>query len=132
MACTGCVPSKFLIHRANVAHTVRTSARFHVNGHGEPGVDLAAIVADKDALIDKHRDEALGNARVARDLTLIAGEARFVGPREVALGERRLTSERIFVATGMRPEVPDIPSRPERRFSRSSMSAAGMFSLPAR
>jgi pyruvate/2-oxoglutarate dehydrogenase complex dihydrolipoamide dehydrogenase (E3) component len=106
---TGCVPSKFLIHRANVAHTVRTSARFHVNGHGEPGVDLAAIVADKDALIDKHRDEALGNARVARDLTLIAGEARFVGPREVALGERRLTSERIFVATGMRPEVPDIP-----------------------
>ena len=37
---TGCVPSKFLIHRANVAHTVRTSARFHVNGHGEPGVDL--------------------------------------------------------------------------------------------
>jgi len=106
---TGCVPSKFLIHRANVAHTVRVSARFHVNGHGEPAVDLAAIVADKDALIHEHRDEALGNARRARDLTLIEGEARFIGPREVAVGERRLTADRIFVATGMRPEVPDIP-----------------------
>lgn len=105
---TGCVPSKFLIHRANVAHTVRTSARFHVNGHGEPGVGLAAIVADKDELIGEHRNEALGNARRARDLTLIEGEARFIGPREVEVGERRLRSERIFVATGMRPEVPDI------------------------
>src|SRR5919106_1294946 len=106
---TGCVPSKFLIHHASVAHSIRTSARFHVNGHGEPGIDLAAIVADKDALIDEHRDEALGNARRARDLTLIEGEARFLGPREVVVGERRLTAERIFVATGMRPEVPDIP-----------------------
>ena len=105
----GCVPSKFLIHRANVAHTVRTSAHFHVNGHGEPGVDLAAIVADKDELIDEHRDEALGNARRARDLTLIEGQARFIRPREVEVGRRRLRSERIFVATGMRPEVPDIP-----------------------
>ena len=105
----GCVPSKFLIHRANVAHTVRTSSRFHVNGRGEPSVDLAAIVADKDELIDEHRDEALGNARRASNLTLIEGEARFGGPREVQIRERRLTSERIFVATGMRPEVPDIP-----------------------
>jgi pyruvate/2-oxoglutarate dehydrogenase complex dihydrolipoamide dehydrogenase (E3) component/predicted RNA-binding Zn-ribbon protein involved in translation (DUF1610 family) len=106
---TGCVPSKFLIQRANVAHAVRTSARFHVNGHGEPSVDLAAIVADKDDFIDEHRDEALGNARRASNLTLIEGEARFIGPREVEVGERRLTSDRIFVATGMRPEVPDIP-----------------------
>jgi pyruvate/2-oxoglutarate dehydrogenase complex dihydrolipoamide dehydrogenase (E3) component len=106
---TGCVPSKFLIHRANVTNTIRTSARFDVDGHGEPGVDLAAIVADKEELIDEHRDEAFGNAQRARNLTLIEGEARFVGPREVEVGERRLRSERIFVATGMRPEVPDMP-----------------------
>ncbi|MGH2383760.1 MAG: FAD-dependent oxidoreductase, partial [Candidatus Limnocylindria bacterium] len=106
---TGCVPSKFLIHRANVAHTVRTFARFHVHGHGEPGVDLAAIVADKDDLIREHRDEALGNARRARDLTLIEGEGHFVSPREVEVGDRQLVADRIFVATGMRPEVSDIP-----------------------
>ncbi len=114
---TGCVPSKFLIHRANVAHGVRTAGRFHVDGHGDPSVDLAAIVADKDELIREHRDEAVGNARRARDLTLIEGEARFVGPREVEVGERRLTSERIFVATGMRRRCPT--SRASRRSRRS-------------
>jgi pyruvate/2-oxoglutarate dehydrogenase complex dihydrolipoamide dehydrogenase (E3) component len=103
------VPSKFLIHRANVAHGVRTAGQFHVDGHGEPVVDLAAIVADKDALIGEHRAEALGNARRADGLTLIEGEPRFVSPRELEVGERRLAAERIFIATGMRALVPDLP-----------------------
>ena len=106
---TGCVPSKFLIHRASVAHGVRNAGRFHVDGHGEPGIDLVAIVADKDALVAEHRTEALGNARRAGGLTLIEGEARFVSPREVAVGERRMTAARIFIATGMRPMIPDLP-----------------------
>jgi pyruvate/2-oxoglutarate dehydrogenase complex dihydrolipoamide dehydrogenase (E3) component/predicted RNA-binding Zn-ribbon protein involved in translation (DUF1610 family) len=105
----GCVPSKFLIHRANVAHAVRTAERFHVDGHGEPAIDLAAIVADKNALVAEHRGEALGNARRASRLILIAGEARFVSPREVEVGERRLTADRIFIGTGMRPLIPDLP-----------------------
>jgi len=105
----GCVPSKFLIHRANVAHAVRTAGRFHVDGHGEPSIDLAAIVADKDALVAAHRAEALGNARRADGLTLIEGEARFVSPHDVAVGERQLTAERIFIATGMRPLIPELP-----------------------
>ncbi|MBA2253524.1 MAG: FAD-dependent oxidoreductase [Chloroflexi bacterium] len=105
----GCVPSKFLLHRANVAHTVRTAQRFHIDGHGDPSVDLPAIVADKDALVAEHRAEALGNALRASGLTLIEGEARLVSPREVAVGERRLTADRIFIATGMRPLIPDLP-----------------------
>ncbi len=105
----GCVPSKFLIHRANVAHAVRTAERFHVGGHGEPTVDLEAIVADKDALVTEHRAEALGNARRADGLTLIEAEPRFVSPREVEVGERRLTGDRVFIATGMRPLIPDLP-----------------------
>jgi pyruvate/2-oxoglutarate dehydrogenase complex dihydrolipoamide dehydrogenase (E3) component/DNA-directed RNA polymerase subunit M/transcription elongation factor TFIIS len=105
----GCVPSKFLIHRANVAHAVRTAGRFHVDGHGEPALDLAAIVADKNALVGEHRAEALGNARRAAALTLVEGEARFVSAREVGVGERRFTAERIFIATGMRPLIPDLP-----------------------
>jgi pyruvate/2-oxoglutarate dehydrogenase complex dihydrolipoamide dehydrogenase (E3) component len=105
----GCVPSKFLLHRANVMHAVRTAERFHVHGHGEPTVDLAAIVADKNALVAEHRAEALGNARRAADLTLIEGVGRFVSSREVAVGERWLTADRIFVATGMRPLIPELP-----------------------
>jgi pyruvate/2-oxoglutarate dehydrogenase complex dihydrolipoamide dehydrogenase (E3) component len=105
----GCVPSKFLIHRANVAHTVRTAGRFGAVTAGEPRVDLPTIVADKNALVGQHRAEALGNARRASGLTLIEGNARFVSPREVEVDGRRVTAERIFVATGMQPLIPDLP-----------------------
>jgi pyruvate/2-oxoglutarate dehydrogenase complex dihydrolipoamide dehydrogenase (E3) component/predicted RNA-binding Zn-ribbon protein involved in translation (DUF1610 family) len=109
----GCVPSKFLIHRANVAHAVRTAGRFHIRADGEPGIDLSAIVDDKNGLIAEHRAEALGNAQRASQLTLVEGEARFVSPREVAVGERRLRAERIFVASGMRPLIPHLPGLDE-------------------
>ncbi|MFN2483525.1 MAG: FAD-dependent oxidoreductase [Candidatus Limnocylindria bacterium] len=105
----GCVPSKFLLHRAHVAHLVRIAGRFHVGGAAQVSVDLGAIVDEKDALIAGHRAEALGNATNADGLTLIEGEARFVSAREVDVGDRRLSAERVFIATGMRPQVPDLP-----------------------
>jgi pyruvate/2-oxoglutarate dehydrogenase complex dihydrolipoamide dehydrogenase (E3) component len=104
---TGCVPSKFMIHRARVAHLARTAARYHVKTSA-PEVDLAALVAEKNAMLSEHRDGSYENARTAEGLTLLEGDARFLSPREVAIGERVLRSERIFIATGMRPLVPHI------------------------
>lgn len=104
---TGCVPSKFLIHRARVAHLVRTAARFHIQPH-EPQLDLAALVREKDEIIAHHREEALEGARIADRLTLLEGEARFTSPHEVTVADHALRADKIFIATGMRPSVPPI------------------------
>lgn len=108
---TGCVPSKFLIHRARIAHLARTAARFHVET-SVVRVDLDAIVRQKRAVVAEHRRESRERARDAEQgghLTLVEGEARFVSSREVAVGNRTLSADRIFIATGMCPLVPDIP-----------------------
>src|SRR2546425_6848164 len=42
----GCVPSKFLIDRAKVAHLVRAAGRLGIHADA-PHVDLASIVAEK-------------------------------------------------------------------------------------
>lgn len=104
---TGCVPSKFLIRRARVAHVARTAGRFHVRV-GEPQVDLAGIVREKDALVRGHRAEAERGAATAERLTLVEGAARFVSAREVVAAGRTLRAERIFIATGLRPLIPRI------------------------
>src|SRR5919197_981046 len=69
---TGCVPSKFIIHRARIAYLARTASRFHVQVN-EPSIDLAAIVREKNSDIDPHREESFENARAAEGLTLIEG-----------------------------------------------------------
>jgi pyruvate/2-oxoglutarate dehydrogenase complex dihydrolipoamide dehydrogenase (E3) component len=105
---TGCVPSKFLIHRARIAHLCRTAARFHVRT-GDTSVDLKAIISEKRRLVEDHREEAFGHAREAEGLSLFEGNARFTGRRAVTVGDRMLTAETIFVATGLRPRMPDLP-----------------------
>lgn len=104
----GCVPSKFLIHRARVAHVARTAGRFHVDAQVSR-VRLGDVVREMNAMIDGYRDAGLHAAREARNLTLIedACGARLLSRDVVVTGKRRLRAPRIFIATGMRPYVPD-------------------------
>jgi pyruvate/2-oxoglutarate dehydrogenase complex dihydrolipoamide dehydrogenase (E3) component len=104
----GCVPSKFLIHRARVAHVARTASRFGIRA-GEPRIDLRAIVEEKRGMIDAHRAQSWNGALTASGLELVEGEARFLSPRQVRVGERDLRADRVFIATGMRPRIPPVP-----------------------
>ncbi len=57
---------------------------------------------------EHHREESLSGARAAEQLTLLEGEARFTSDRGVVVGDRVLRSEKIFIATGLRPLIPEI------------------------
>jgi len=105
---TGCVPSKALLAAAKAAQAVRTSARFGI-GAAAPRVDFAAVhrhVRGVIAAIAPHdsveRFEGFG-------VEVIRAEARFIGPRRLAAGNRTLGARRIVIATGSEPAVPPIP-----------------------
>lgn len=103
----GCVPSKFLIHRAHVAHVARTSRRFGVLT-SDPSVDLTTIVEEKRAMIDRHRAESWNGVPSASGLNLAEGPARFLSRTAIQVGEQTLRADRVFIATGMRPLIPEI------------------------
>ncbi|PZS02638.1 MAG: dihydrolipoamide dehydrogenase, partial [Candidatus Chloroheliales bacterium] len=103
----GCIPSKFMIHRARIAHQVRTAARYHVSASA-PTVDLAAIVKEKDERLKKEREGMLEDANKQKNLTLIKGQARFTGDHQITVQGRILHADKIFLATGQRPVVPHI------------------------
>jgi pyruvate/2-oxoglutarate dehydrogenase complex dihydrolipoamide dehydrogenase (E3) component/uncharacterized C2H2 Zn-finger protein len=86
---------------------VRTSARFGVRTGG-PEVDLAGIVEEKRRYLDHHRDESWQGALREERLTLLEGAAEFISGDQMRVGDRVVRSDRIFLATGMRPMVPDV------------------------
>ena len=102
----GCIPSKILIHTAEVADQVRHAPEFGIEAK-ITGVDWPAI-----------RDRAFGRTdgvaaagrrgRAESDaVTLIEGRARFTGPHELAVDDgTRITADRIVLATGARPLIP--------------------------
>lgn len=103
----GCVPSKFMIARAHVAHQVRTAARFHISANA-PSVDLAAIVAEKNERNNEERSGLMKDATDADNVTVIKGKASFSGDHQISVNGRTLHADKIFLATGQRPVIPDI------------------------
>jgi len=104
---TGCTPTKTMIHRAQVAHYARNAARWGVVAH-DVSADLPKIVAQKDALIQGRRDRHERQIADHPKMRLYRGEARFVGPRELSVPGEILESDRIFINTGARPDIPRI------------------------
>jgi pyruvate/2-oxoglutarate dehydrogenase complex dihydrolipoamide dehydrogenase (E3) component len=105
---TGCVPSKALLAAAKAAQAARTSNRFGID-IAEPKIDFAAVHRHVHAVIaaiaphdSVERFEGFG-------VEVIRAEARFVGPRELLVGNRTVRARRIVVATGSEPAIPPIP-----------------------
>jgi len=103
----GCVPKKLLVYGAHFAEDIEDAA-----GYGwtipQATFEWGRLIAAKDAEIA--RLEAVYQ-RLLRDngAELIEGRGTVVDPHTVAVNGRRLTTERILIATGSWPSLPDIP-----------------------
>ncbi len=102
---TGCTPTKTMVASAQVAHYARNAARWGVRT-AEVSVDLPQIVARKDAIVQSFRSGQQRKVDQRKTLRLYRGQARFVSPHRIAVGEEELEGERIFINTGTRPEIP--------------------------
>jgi pyruvate/2-oxoglutarate dehydrogenase complex dihydrolipoamide dehydrogenase (E3) component len=105
----GCTPSKTMIASAHAAHVARTAAALGVHC-GEVRVDLPAVVARKEKIVDEWREGVAARiAQAGPRLRLVRGTARFVGARELEVGGERLRGETVILNVGARPSVPKLP-----------------------
>ena len=101
----GCIPTKALCRSAEVADTIASAAEYGI-GAQAPAVDYAAVAARKDAVVSSLRE---GVAQVLRDVEVVNGDARFISPTEVAVGDAVYSAPVIIVATGSKPARINIP-----------------------
>lgn len=104
----GCLPSKNLIEAARIVHEAG-HPRYEGLSSATIDVDFAALVAQKDDLVREYR--ATKYASVAGGLTgleVLHGDAAFSDAHTVQVGHRKVSADRILIATGSRPTVPPI------------------------
>ncbi len=104
----GCTPTKTMVHRAQVAHYARNAARWGVNALNV-SVDLAKIVSQKDEVVLSFRGGQQKQVDKRANLRLYRGHARFVGAHQLKVDDVLLESEKTFIDTGGRPNIPVIP-----------------------
>ncbi len=102
----GCLPSKNLIEAAKLVHDAREPRYPGLRGCSIH-LDFAALMAQKDAVIRDYRRkkyESLIGGRIGIE----QGHVRFVDPRTVEVDGKKLTGEKVLIATGSRPVIPAI------------------------
>ncbi len=102
---TGCTPTKTMVASAQVAHYARNAARWGVRASGV-SVDLGKVVDRKNKVVESFRSGQQSNVDRRPNLTLHRGQARFLAPRRVQVGDQVLEGERIFINTGTRTDMP--------------------------
>ncbi len=110
----GCVPSKILIRAAHVAH-LQAQHPFPGLARQAPRVDRRALVAQQQARVDELRHAKYESILESNPgIKLLRGFARFEDARTLVVRradgtETRLTPDRILIATGRSPQIPDLP-----------------------
>lgn len=98
----GCIPTKALLHAAEVADAARHSEMFGVKATLE-GVDLPAVNTYRDGIVSsKHK--GLQGLIKARGITTVEGMGRLVSPTTVAVGDDTYVGKNIVLATGSYPK----------------------------
>ncbi len=105
---TGCVPSKSLLAAASAAAHARRAHRLGVEVTGVT-VDFAAVMRHVQRAVAAVEPVDSPAALRAAGVHVISGEARFLSPDTVSVGEQQLRFHQALVATGAAPAVPDLP-----------------------
>jgi len=94
----GCIPTKALLHAAEVADAARDGEKFGVRSTFE-GVDMAGVNAYKDGVVTRAHKGLQGLVK-SRGITYVDGEGRLTSPTTVRVGDTDYTGRHVVLATG--------------------------------
>jgi mycothione reductase len=103
----GCIPSKLLIHTADIVETLRTAHLFGINIE-KYSIDFQKIVQRVNTLIDSDSTDIRNSLENSDNPKLYNSECKFVAEKTLLIGKEKIYSNKILIAAGTRPSIPKI------------------------
>lgn len=94
----GCIPTKALLHSAEVADSVKEASKYGINA-SFGSVDMPAVNSYRDSIVDR-LFKGLSGLVGSKDITVVSGEGRLVGPKTVQVNGDNYTGANIVLASG--------------------------------
>ncbi len=102
----GCLPSKNLIEAAKLIYDAR-NPRYPGLAPAEIALDFPKLIQQKDDVIHGYRRKKY-DSLTGGNISIEEGRAEFVDDHTVQVSGKRLTGDKILIATGSRPLIPEI------------------------
>ncbi|KAA6433821.1 dihydrolipoyl dehydrogenase [Agrococcus sediminis] len=99
----GCVPTKAMLHSAEVADVVRDSEEAGVDAELK-GIDIQRVTAFREGIVSK-KFKGLQGLIKAKGIPVFEGEGKLTSPTTVQVGDQTLTGSSIVLATGSYPKT---------------------------
>ncbi|MEJ1118012.1 FAD-containing oxidoreductase [Phyllobacterium sp. CCNWLW109] len=106
---TGCMPTKALVASAYAAHLARRGADFGVTIDTPIRINMKRIWQRADTVSSTARNNIESWLKGMDNCTIVQGHAKFIGPHEIVVGGETYTAPQIFINTGGRAVIPDMP-----------------------
>ncbi|MDQ6642440.1 MAG: dihydrolipoyl dehydrogenase [Actinomycetota bacterium] len=94
----GCIPTKALLHAAEIADGARESEQFGVRATFD-GIDMAGVNSYKDGVVERLY-KGLAGLITGRGITVVEGEGRLTGPSSVEVGGTSYVGKHVVLASG--------------------------------
>lgn len=120
----GCIPSKLLIHSADVIEMIKKADVFGIDVKGF-SVDFSKIMKRVNGITDADSESIKDALKESENPKLYTGTCKFIGDKTIAVGtnnkeeeknEQIITAEKILIATGSKPRIPKIKGLSEMGF----------------
>lgn len=105
----GCIPSKMLIHTAQLASMIRDAKRFEIEMEGSFSVDFEHLVKRVNQTIDGESESIAPLYHDHPNIDYYPHEGKFIDKMTLEAGGQRIIGKKIFLAVGARAAVPKIP-----------------------
>jgi len=103
----GCVPKKVMFNAGTVQEMIHQAAGYGFNVEGV-SFDMKALKEKRDAYV-KRLNGIYANNLGNSGITEIKGDASFVGKKEVRVGDKTYSGDKVLIAVGGTPTMPNIP-----------------------
>jgi dihydrolipoamide dehydrogenase len=94
----GCIPTKALLHSAEIADNVREAGHYGVQATFG-AIDMPAVNSYRDSIVDR-LFKGLTGLVGSKNITVVSGEGRLTGPRTIQVNGDYYTGENVVLASG--------------------------------
>ena len=104
----GCIPSKLLIHSADIIEIIKKADVFGITVK-DYRIDFQQIVNRVNKIVNNDSNEIKKGLQASKNPQLFLQECKFIGEKKILIAnDKIITSDTILIASGTRPNIPNI------------------------
>ncbi len=101
----GCIPSKMIIHSADVAEEIKKANLFGLKA-SLTGIDFKRVTTRASHIVDEDSESIEQALRSGKNPVLFKSRAKFIAAHTLQVGKEKIIGNKIVIAAGARPSIP--------------------------